>query len=160
MKRILLLTMVFVSGCGGYGTSFISQPCTVTTITPEQGVAPNGGSLISCPDGTKSLVLNGVPGAQGPTGPIGPQGNQGAPGPQGSPGINGTTVTAVQFCPHSVPHYPSTFPEVGFCIADNLYAVYSVNGGFLTKLTSGAYKSNAVGSSCNFTISGCKVTLD
>ena len=82
-------------------------------------------------------------------------GTNGAPGPQGNPG--GLNVTTVQFCP-GTPAYPSTFPEVGFCIQGNIYAVYSANDGFLTEVIPGAYTSNAIGSSCNFTVlANCEV---
>jgi hypothetical protein len=83
------------------------------------------------------------------------------PGPQGAQGqagANGTTISSVQFCP-GVPSYPSTFPEVGFCIDNNLYAVYSYNNGFLTLIPPGYYNSNAVGSNCNFTVlPNCQVS--
>jgi hypothetical protein len=79
-------------------------------------------------------------------------GQQGQSGPQGPAGANGTAITIVQFCPGVTPTYPTTFPEVGFCINDNLYAVYSANDGFLTEVTPGAYNSNAIGSACNFTV--------
>ena len=35
------------------------QSCTVKTVAPSHA-APNGGSLIACPDGSQSLVLNGT----------------------------------------------------------------------------------------------------
>lgn len=89
------------------------------------------------------------------------------PGPQGIPGLNGvngtngsdaTPVYAVQLCP-GTPSYPTLFPEFAFCVQGLLYATYSVNGGFTTILPPGGYNSNAVGSSCSFTVvSGCEVT--
>lgn len=72
-------------------------------------------------------------------------------GPQGIPGAYGTTVTPVQFCPGTTT-YPTTFNEVGFCIGGSLYAVYSANDGFLTLIPPGTYSSNAIGSSCSFTV--------
>lgn len=123
---------------GDTGVSGIS--CTVESVAASE-VAPNGGSLIQCPDGSQSLVLNGTNGENG------------------AAGTPGTLVTSVQFCPNDTPSYPSSFPEVGFCIDDNLYAVYSANGGFMTKILPGNWTSNAVGSSCNFTVSAnCTVT--
>jgi len=77
------------------------------------------------------------------------QGPQGIPGQPGAPG---TTITPVQFCPNTSPSYPSTFPESAFCIDGSLYAVYSANDGFLTLIPPGTYVSNAVGSSCTFTV--------
>lgn len=57
----------------------------------------------------------------------------------------------VQFCPGTTV-YPSIFNEVGICTNTNLYAVYSANNGFLTLIPPGTYQSNAIGSSCNFTV--------
>ena len=105
----------------------------------------------------------GVQGGQGQVGIpgqtiVGPAGPVGAPGLNGTNGQDGTIVTPIQFCPGSVPTYPSTFPEYGFCIDNQLYAVYSANGGFLALIPDGDYQSNAVGSSCSFHVSGCTVT--
>lgn len=70
--------------------------------------------------------------------------------------VNG--ITPVQFCPNVTPTYPTTFPEVAFCIQGNLYAVYSANDGFLTLIPPGVYSSNAVGSSCTFTVlNNCQI---
>lgn len=115
--------------------------CTVSTVS-DSPAAPNGGSLISCPDGTTSLVLNGTDGTNGTN------------------GSNGTVVAAVQFC-SGTPSYPSTFPEIGFCIDNTLYAVYSANDGFLTEVTPGEYSSDGENSSCDFTVgANCQVTQD
>ena len=103
--------------------------CTVTTVS-SSSVAPNGGAQITCEDGTSSLALNGTPGANG---------------------TPGTVVAPVQFCP-GTPSYPSTFIEVGFCIDNTLYAVYSQNNGFLVKLLPGSYQSEAIGSRCTFVV--------
>ena len=86
------------------------------------------GSLIQCTDGSSSLLLNGTN------------------------GTSGSIINAVQFCPNVSPSYPSTFPEVGFCIGNQIYAVYSALDGFMTLITPGLYESNAIGSSCTFTV--------
>jgi hypothetical protein len=128
--------------------------CTVTTVGANN-VAPNGGSLISCPDGSSSLVLNGTNGSNGNAGATGATGATGAAGTNGS---NGTVVAPVQFC-KGTGSYPSTFPEVGFCINNNLYAVYSANDGFLTEVLPGTWSSDGINSSCTFTVSAnCVVT--
>ena len=142
------------------------ENCTVTTLQ-ACGAAPNGGSLIACPDGSQSLVLNGATGAQGEQGETGATGAQGATGatgaqgpqgPAGQNGTNGTIVTAIQFCPGITPKYPSAFPEVGFCISGTLYAVYSANDGFLAEITPGTYSSDGINASCTFTVEAdCKV---
>ena len=68
-------------------------------------------------------------------------------------------ITPIQLCPNVKPTYPTTFPEVAFCIDDTLYAVYSANDGFLTSLPLGAYTSNAIGSACNFVVgANCSIT--
>jgi hypothetical protein len=93
--------------------------------------------LISC------AKFKGDPGAQGP------QGEQGATGPQGPQGIPGITI--VKLCPGETT-YPTTFVEIAFCVGGVLYGTYSANNGFSTELPPGAYSSNAIGSSCNFTV--------
>lgn len=108
-----------------------------------------GGALISCTDGSSAFIGNGHDGGVGPSGP------SGAPG---SPGLNATPITIVNLCP-GVTTYPTTFVEVGFCINNNLYAVYSENNGFLTYVPPGSYSSNAHGSSCSLVVhTNCVVT--
>lgn len=176
---IVVSAASMLSGCGKdgmqglAGTQGVQGPqgvvgapgetCTVTAISVSSP-APNGGSLISCPDGSNSLVLNGTNGSNGTNGTNGTDGTNGADGSDGATGAPGaagtpgTVVTSVQFCP-GTNSYPSTFPEIGFCIDNSLYAVYSANDGFLTELSPGAYNSNAIGSSCNFTVGpNCQVS--
>lgn len=76
---------------------------------------------------------------------------QGSQGPQGPAGTPGTQISVVQFCP-GTPSYPYVFPEVGFCVGNQVYAVYSANDGFMTLIPPGQYLSNAVGSTCDFTV--------
>src|ERR1700677_3652665 len=119
MKKLLIFTTFLIS-CGP-GTDSISSKqlsCSVQTLV-ESSVLPNGGTLITCPDGSSSLIMNSA------------------------------IIEPVQFCP-GTPSYPSTFPEVGWCLNGELYAVYSSNDGFLTLIPPGNYQSNAIGSSCNF----------
>lgn len=83
----------------------------------------------------------------------GSNGSSGSNGSNGTNGTNGTVISIVQFCSASfVPSYPSTFPEIGLCIDDEMVGVYSANGGFLAPLPPGAYNSNGINSSCTFTI--------
>jgi len=74
------------------------------------------------------------------------------PGPQGLSGKDGTQINIVQFCPNVSSHYPLIFPEIGFCINNKIYAVYSANDGFMAEIVPGYYWSNAIGSICNFTV--------
>jgi hypothetical protein len=156
-----VLILLSQTGCGKQGpmgatgaTGLQGAPgtdCTVTSVSANLA-APNGGSLISCQDGSQSLVLNGTSGINGTNG------NAGATGQAGTNGTNGTIIVAVQFCP-GTPTYPSTFLEVGFCINNTLYAVYSANDGFLTEVTPGEYSSDGINASCNFTVAAnCVVT--
>lgn len=98
--------------------------CEVSSVSGS--AAPNGGSLITCPT-SSALVLNGAPGAAG------------------------TVITSKQLCP-GTPSYPSAFIEVAFCIDDEIYGVYSANGGFMTWFPAGTYMSNGINASCNLTI--------
>jgi len=163
---ICIAVSILLSGCGKTGPAgangqSVTGPqgevgtsgapgssCTVTTVQPSTGaggsvVAPNGASLIQCPDGSQSLVLNGANGTNGTA---------------GASGTNGTVITPVQFCP-GTGSYPSTFPEVAFCINNNLYAVYSENDSFLTEILPGTWRSDGINSSCIFTVAAdCKVT--
>lgn len=82
-------------------------------------------------------------------GPTGPQGLQGA---TGSNGTDATPVTVVQLCPGVTPSYPDTFPEYAVCIKDNLYGVYSANGGFLAELPPGTYLSQGLNSICTVVV--------
>jgi len=91
---------------------------------------------------------NGSTGIAGPTGAQGPTGLQGAEGPRGQ---DGQIATVVQLCP-GVPHYGTVYVETALCINNQLYGVYSANGGFLTFLPPGAYTSNGIGSACNLTV--------
>ena len=133
--------------------------------TGAQGVAGTNGTNgtdgtngTNGADGTNgSNGTNGTNGATGAQGPQGTAGTNGTNGANGTNGTNGTVLTIVQFCPGTA-SYPSTFPEVGVCIANSLYAVYSANDGFLSLIPPGGYTSNGIGSSCNFTV-GANCTI-
>lgn len=137
----LLAMLTSLTGCGSSEQFYSAPTCKVSAVS--------GGSLISCPDGSQQVVTNGS---------AGPQGLPGAIGANGSAGVNATPITVVQFCAGDV-SYPSSFPESGLCINNQLYGVYSSLGGYWTYLPPGVYASNGVGVSCNFTItSGCNVS--
>lgn len=148
--RSLLIFSIILAGCGQdavlqgpvgpMGSPGLNgQGCSVAALAVGPA-SPNGGSLITCPDGSSSVVLNGSNGANG------------------APGTPGTVVTPVQFCPGHQ-SYPGTFTESGICIAGVLYGVYSLNGGFLAELPPGVYSSDGINSSCTFTIhANCLVT--
>lgn len=137
MKKLIVVCL-FLAGCGQQGPVGPQGPtgqnggsCSTSPVLASV-VAPNGGALISCADGTQAMILNGT---------------------------NGTVVGVVQFCKNPVTTYPSTFNEVGFCINNTLYAVYSANGGFETTVLPGGYSSNGINSSCTFTVGpNCTIT--
>ena len=143
MKTIPMLASLVLAGCGSgvyssgpmgpQGTN--GQGCSVTAL-PISNSAPNGGSLITCPDGTSSVVLNGAV------------------------GTSGTVISPVQFCPRSTEYATGTFSEVGFCIDGKLYAVYSDHGGFMSVIPNGTYSSNGENSSCVFKVDGCNITRE
>jgi hypothetical protein len=144
MKTLALISII-LAGCAVHDNA---TTCTVTQ-TPTA-------ATVTCPDGTTATVQNGSQGIQGVPGQVGSTGQTGATGatgPQGDPGAAGTVITAVQFCPGFTPTYSSDFPEVGLCIAGQLYGVYSTNGGFLALLPPGTYSSNGITATCTFTIS-------
>ena len=121
--------------------------------SPIVGVGPAG------PQGPAGA--NGQNGSQGPQGVAGATGATGAQGVAGATGVagtNGTTITPVQLCQACQSVYPTTFPESALCINNRLYGVYSVNDGFLALLPDGAYSSDGINCSCNFTIKGCTIT--
>lgn len=129
---IAALLMVMLSACKGPRGD---QGESGQTVVGPQGLPGQNGT-------------NGVNGTNGQQGSTGPQGISGTPGQNG---IDATPVTWVQFCPGTTT-YPSKFVEGGFCIAGNVYAVYSANDGFLTYIPPGVYSSNAINSACTFTL--------
>ncbi len=88
-----------------------------------------GGALVQCTDGTSSYIANGSDGQDG----------------------SDSNIQIVPFCT-DVTAYPLVFSEVGFCINNEIYAVYSESNGFMVKTPPGAYHSQGHNSSCNFTV--------
>lgn len=77
-------------------------------------------------------------------------GPTGSPGPSGLPGTNGTVITPIQFCPNFP---PSSFPEFGLCLDNNLYAVYwDGTNTWLTEIPPGTYNSTATNAACSFQV--------
>ena len=167
-------TVLNIMGCTELRPT--DHPITVLTAPAGPQQCSNGGTVVSI-GGQEYVVCNGANGAIGPTGqtgaigpqgaqgpqgeqgPVGPIGSTGAQGPQGDPGQPGTQITTIQFCKGITPTYPSTFPEIGICIDNQLYAVYSANGGFMVLVTPGTYSSNGINASCTFTVGpNCEVT--
>ncbi len=163
MKKFLVLCVVFLSGCHNYsanvgemlgctlaGNGCNSQgtdgtngrdgingvagsSCSVSSVVPSPGVAPNGGARITCTDGTDALLLNGSPGADAPPTPY-------------------SVVQVVKPCPT----ISGSFPEVLLVMQDrSILASASENANGkntrLSLLIPGTY-STTDGRSCNFTI--------
>ena len=134
-----LLTFLFVIGCAGpqgaTGSAGSSNGCTVLTLSLTSQT-PNGGTLLSCTDGTSALIFNG------------------------SNGTPGTVIGIVQLCPtQGVPTY-GNWPEVGFCINNVLYGLFQDNKGNLenTTLSSGNYNDLANNTTCHLVINGCSIS--
>jgi len=118
-----------------------------------QGI--QGAQGVAGPKGDQGVQgIQGIQGATGATGAVGAQGPKGEPGIQGIPGASGQAgMTPVKLCAAD----NSAFPEYGFVIGNNLYAVYYgvINGtlnSFMARLNPGTYMStNSTG--CTFVYS-------
>lgn len=109
-------------------------------------------------DGVNAVGPKGEQGEPGTPGQDGTPGERGDVGERGPAGADGIIASVVPLCP-GVTSYPNTFVEVALCINNELYGVYSANGGFLTHLPPGTYSSNAIGSACSLTVAlDCVVT--
>lgn len=170
MKNLSLVVMMFlVAGCGR-SALFVSKgdpvvgpagqnghSAVLSQVSADSTVCPNGGSVLT---GGVDLNDNGALDPSEVT-TVAPACN-GSPGPMGTAGVNGsngtnaTPITVVNLCP-GVSNYDA-FVEVGLCISGKLYGVYSSQGGFMTYLADGNYSSNAIGSACSLTVTGCTVT--
>jgi len=151
---MLVAIAVLLGGCakgdtGAPGAAGAPGSSPILSVLPASpAVCPNGGYtlLITNPDGSQQTAeaCNGIQGQQGP---------------QGNPGQDATPVTVVQFCQGVTPAYPSSFPEYGICLDNQLYGIYSANGGFLALLPPGTYSSDGINASCTFTIAqNCQVS--
>lgn len=128
---ILVALLVMVSGCHNYST--------------------NVGDTLGCTLAGNGCISQGADGKDGAQGPAGQDGVNGRDGTNGLDGSDGSSISVVKLCPGETV-YPSVFVEVALRIDGKLYAVYSLNGGFLVYLPPGRYTSNGVGSACNFTV--------
>lgn len=149
---ILAITGLFLPGCmplqGPPGDDGYTP--TISTHPASYLECPTGGIEVVIDSKSTTVICDGAVGQPGQSivGPV---------GPAGTDGKDATPVTLVPLCP-GIPTYPTVFVEYGLCLGNQLWAVYSANGGFLALLPDGAYQSNGIGSQCNFTITGCTVT--
>jgi hypothetical protein len=131
-------------------------PGLVGAQGPQGLIGPQGAQGIQGIQGIAGVAGpkgdQGLQGVQGIQGLVGAQGPKGEPGIQGIPGASGQSgITPVKLCPSDT----SAFPEYGFVIGSNLYAVYYgvIGGGlnsFMALLTPGSYVTTN-GSGCSFT---------
>lgn len=187
MRKVLTTTIfiglaLLISSCGHQqATTTVASPlsCKVTAI--------DGGSQITCPDGSTQIVYNGADGHTGLTGAVGPSGQAAKPctvtdevggalvscpdgssqmitdgsnGIQGQPGSPGTIVTSVQFCASYAASYPNAFPETAICLNENLYAVYwDSRNAWFALIPPGYYSSTSTSAPCRFIVTAnCQVT--
>lgn len=161
MKRLLLL-LIFLSACGRQqyvtGKDGLNGKAGATGSQGAKGATGSVGDT-GLPGPQGEAGVQGSAGNTGATGPQGEKGDTGSAGPAGVSGVDGTSPTVVQLCPGlGVPSYPNNFLEVGFCISNKLYGVYSANGqAALTELPPGTYTSTAP-QSCTLTVlTNCEV---
>lgn len=137
---LLALIALSNSGCSDH-IMFVSGPKGDAGVSGNIGpmgppgtscfvVSTPGGATVNCSDGSTASILNGL---------------------NGNNGASGIQISIVQFCA-GVTSYPTTFVEVGFCISNELWAVYSESNGFMVKVPPGTYQSHAHNSSCTFTV--------
>ena len=125
---------------GPQGPAGVSNPPGLTVASASPAQCPSGGVLLTVSYdswGTSSSSSYAI--------------CNGTNGNPGMPGMPGTQIKMIQFCPGSA-SYPSTFLEYGMLIGTSVYGVYSANDGFLAYLPPGLYLSNAINSTCDFTI--------
>lgn len=176
----VFLLLPLITSCGAYVEPGPQGPRGISgnSCTTKQ---ESEGVRINCTDGTSTLIhsgsegLQGIPGVQGEEGPKGDPGTNGMngvdgingtdgqdgaigpTGPQGPPGVNTTPITVIQFCPDVS---LIQFPEVGYCINNQLYAVYSASGqSWLTLIVPGSYvTTTTTGGNCSFQVlSNCVI---
>lgn len=147
---------------GAQGPSGVDGATGATGAQGPQGVSgADGANGTNGQDGAAGANgVDGQNGSNGTNGQDGATGSQGPQGPAGASGANGidtTPITVVNLCPGTSNY--GVFVEIALCLNNNLYAVYSANGGFLTYLAPGGYSSNAIGSACSLTVQpNCVVT--
>lgn len=142
--------MIFITNCGG--------PVTTTDVIVEKYYQINctveqvsNGALISCPDGSQVVVLNGVDGAQGEQGVQGEQGLQGPKGEDATP-TEFSVVEVIDPCGDA----PNVYDEILLKLANGqILALFvdNANGknprfSFITK---GDYITTD-GSNCRFSV--------
>lgn len=141
------LVFMVISSLGCNGVRYVQggqgPAVSVTTATATSLQCPTGGTQVYVGT-TVTVVCNGAQGATGAAG------SNGANGTNGTNGTNATPVSLIKLCPGTPSH--TVFVEYAICVQNQLYAVYSANGGFLTLLSPGGYTSDGIGSACNLTV--------
>lgn len=149
MKKILVISVWYLAALVAVNSLFLLSGCGRCGPAGSQGASGATGASGS----------QGAKGDTGTQGVAGSNGKDGAAGKDGANGKDGSTVTPIRFCGGSDSTYPSSFTEYGLCINNELWAVYSANDGFMTKIPPGTYYSNGINSSCTFTVgTNCQVS--
>lgn len=132
------------TGCSKPNESPTSSTCTV--------VSASNGVIITCPDSTSSIILNGSPGTNGTDGKNGIDGLPGKDSPLPTPAPTSlpssyTFIDVVDPCGKQ-----ASFDEILFKTEAGPYVAYFAgNGGFLTLLHDGNYITTD-GTHCYFSI--------
>lgn len=152
MKTLVIALIAFMLGCAVGPKGDKGLPGDQGTKGERGEVGPPGqdgaapiitvknATAEQCGAGGTLVILNGTVLY---TACNGADGTNGAPGP--------SSFTLIKLC-RETPSYPSTFPEYAIRIDNEVYGVYSANGGFLALLPPGQYSSAGINSSCTLTI--------
>lgn len=189
MKTLIILALL-LGACGPSYTIVEQMPGPQGSPGPMGSPGPQGpqgpqgnpgssctteqtstGAVITCTDGSTSIITNGAQGTPGITGQNGTsctteQTSTGATitcpngsvttitnGTNGTNGTNATPIVAEQFCKNYTANYPSVFPEFGLLINGSLYAVYwDGKNAWLSVIPPGYYASTSTSAPCDFTV--------
>lgn len=130
-KTLLILLM---TGCGTNQAIITPVNCSVELI--------DNGSIITCPDGSSTIISNGKDGEKGEVGQNG----------------SSTEIVSIKLCPYT-DNYPNVFPEYAVCIDNELFGVYwDSKNAWLAKIIPGYYASTSTSAPCTFEVKeNCEV---
>jgi hypothetical protein len=153
---ILMVFMFLLTGCGNDTDRQVLEAysCSVKQV--------DGGALITCPDGTQQVILNGQDGSNGVDGQDGLNGSDGQNGVDGQDGQDGADgvdgqdaeLPGTAIIDTIDPCGPSGgFDEILLVLADGrIIAYFAGNEGFLTALNCNQNYRTTDAQRCRFTI--------